>query len=68
MIAEVQVPARIASDYLMSTELLDRSIKGLNRKLSLGQMLPRKYSLPNNSSTLISILSPVFLSVGPHCD
>lgn len=63
MIAEVQVPARIASDYLMSTELFDRSPKGLNRRLSLGQMLPRKYSLPNNSSTLISILSPVFPSL-----
>ena len=63
MIPEIQVPDRIASDYLMSTELLDRSTKGLNKRLSLGQMLSRKYSLPNNSSTLISILSPVFPSL-----
>lgn len=63
MIPEIQVPDRIASDYLMSTELLDRSAEGCYRRLSLGQMLSRKYSLPNNSSTLIPILSPVFPSL-----
>lgn len=36
MIPEIQEPDRIASDYLMSTELLDRSAKGLNKRLSLG--------------------------------
>lgn len=63
MIPEIQVPDRIASDYLMSTELLDRSAEGFYRRLSLGQMPSRKYSLPNNSSTLISVLSPVFPSL-----